>query len=113
DYAQGSGDYAITFSVGSGHAPNDELLSPCFQATMDAVEEALLNSVFAGVDTEGFEGRAAKGLPLDLAVDRLRAAGVLAADATAGASGEQPHRAKPGTATSPSPARRREVTGQE
>lgn len=80
DYAQGSGDYAITFSVGQGTPPNDDLLSPTFQATMDAVEEALLNSVFAGVDTAGFEGRSAAGLPLDDAIARLRAAGVAPTD---------------------------------
>ncbi|PRB12195.1 P1 family peptidase [Microbacterium sp. MYb62] len=80
DYAQGSGDYAIAFSV---HDPADggpvaeEALSPLFAATMDAVEEALVNSVLTAQTTEGPEGRIAHAIPIDVVRTRLAAAGVI------------------------------------
>lgn len=56
-YSHGSGDYAIAISTRpGGHLP-DAALSPLFMATMDAVEEALLNSLFMATTTHGFEGR--------------------------------------------------------
>lgn len=56
-FSHGSGDYAIAISTRrEGNVP-DSLLSPLFIATMDAVEEALLNSVFMAQTTHGIEGR--------------------------------------------------------
>ena len=80
DYAQGSGDYAIAFSVhdqaDGGPAADDEL-SPLFAATMDAVEEALVNSVLAAETTVGPEGRTAHAVPIDRVRERLARAGAI------------------------------------
>lgn len=59
-YSHGSGDYAIAISTRpGGHVP-DSQLSPLFLATMDAVEEALLNSILMATTTHGIEGRVEK-----------------------------------------------------
>lgn len=79
DFAQGSGDYAIAFSVGEGPAPDDEALSPVFLATMDAVEEALVNSVLRAETRVGFEGRTARAIPIDRVRERLLRAGAITA----------------------------------
>lgn len=80
DYAQGSGDYAIAFSVhdpASGGPAADDDLSPLFAATMDAVEEALINSVLAAETTVGPEGRTAHAVPIDRVRERLARAGAV------------------------------------
>lgn len=56
-YSHGSGDYAIAISTRQEGSVPDSLLSPLFLPTMDAVEEALLNSVFMAQTTHGIEGR--------------------------------------------------------
>jgi D-aminopeptidase len=87
DFAGGSGDYALAFSTPgappSGSARDAAVgsvdehdLDPVFGATMDAVEEALLNSLLTAGTTVGHRGRAA-AVPHDLVLRRLRAAGVL------------------------------------
>lgn len=76
-FAHGSGDYALAFSVADGAPVGDALLDPLFGATMDAVEEALLNSVLAATTTHGFRGAVAHAVPADVVRSRLRAAGVL------------------------------------
>ncbi|NNG37828.1 P1 family peptidase [Flexivirga sp. ID2601S] len=66
DYAGGSGDYAIAFDTAA--APSglpDTALDPIFRATQDAVEEALLNSLFMATTTTGFRGRTRQAVPLD------------------------------------------------
>jgi|GEM_PF-247986 len=77
DFAQGSGDYAIAFTTADPGAPvvPDDALDPVFRAVMDAVEEALLASVFTATTTVGHRGTQ-RGLPVDRALERLRAAGV-------------------------------------
>lgn len=77
DFAQGSGDYAIAFSVGDGRAPHDDLLSPAFLAVMEAAEEALINSVLRADTRRGFEGRIARGIPIDRVRARLAGRGDL------------------------------------
>lgn len=72
DFAQGSGDYAIAFSVGDDRAPDDGLLSPAFLATMEATEEALVNSILQAETRQGFGGRIAMGIPIDRVLARLR-----------------------------------------
>lgn len=76
-FAHGSGDYALAFSVADGSAVDDPALDPLFGAAMDAVEEALLNSVLTATTTRGFRGEVAHGVPADAVRRRLRAAGVL------------------------------------
>ncbi|MFJ3404040.1 P1 family peptidase [Promicromonospora sp. NPDC090134] len=79
DFAGGSGDYALAFSAPgapSSGGVDDGDLDPVFAATMDAVEEALLNSLFMATTTVGHRGTAT-AVPHALVLDRLRAAAVL------------------------------------
>lgn len=76
DYAQGSGDYAISFSVVTGTPPADQYLSPAFLATMEAVEEALINSILRAETRTGFEGRTARAIPIERVRVGLQRAGV-------------------------------------
>ncbi len=78
-FSNGSGDYAIAFSTAAGvRAPHratertrtvtllrDDTMSPLFQAAAEASEEAILNSLFKAVRTEGKDGRVAEALPLE------------------------------------------------
>lgn len=66
-YSHGSGDYAIAFSTAPPERPllPDALLDPLFAAVMDAVEEALLNSVFTATTTTGVHGRTSHAFPYD------------------------------------------------
>lgn len=68
-YSHGSGDYGLAVgTVPPGDVP-DARLSPLFAAALDAVEEAVLNSLVAARTTVGVHGRVMPGIPLD----RLRA----------------------------------------
>jgi len=95
DFASGSGDYAIAFSCGAPGADSDagstadprvapgarpvpeRDIDALFRATADATEEALLNSLFAAVDTTGIEGHRRYAVPHHEVVRRLHHAGVL------------------------------------
>ena len=81
--SNGSGDYVIAFSTapelrstfesdalteGAAVLRNDKL-SPLFQATIEATEEAIYNSLLKAVDVTGRGGARREALPLD----RLRA----------------------------------------
>lgn len=71
----GSGDYVIAFSTYRQTAPNEarlanEDMSPLFQATIEATEEAIYNSLFMADSVEGFDvssqaSRRVEALPLD------------------------------------------------
>jgi D-aminopeptidase len=64
-YSHGSGDYAIAFSTATaGPFVQDSALSPLFAATLDAVEEAVLNSLLAAVTTVGRDGNTAEALEI-------------------------------------------------
>jgi D-aminopeptidase len=99
--ANGSGDYAIAFTAnpscrvadgarGERTAPvlADDDLSPLFLATVEATEEAVLDSLFAATTTRGFQGHTAEALPIDQVLEILRR-----------------HRALAGAAGEPGPAR--------
>jgi len=77
--SNGSGDYVIAFSTApelrSKHR-SDNLteggtvmrqgdLSPLFQATIEATEEAIYNSLLKAVDVVGKNGRRRDALPID------------------------------------------------
>ncbi|HEY7816749.1 MAG TPA: P1 family peptidase, partial [Vicinamibacteria bacterium] len=77
--SSGSGDYVIAFSTarelrsafeteaeteGAPVLRNDDL-SPIFQATIEATEEAVYNSMLKAVDVEGHEGHRVEALPID------------------------------------------------
>jgi D-aminopeptidase len=77
--SNGSGDYAIAFSSAEGvrrtpgrraavcfaqELPN-ERVSPLFQATIEATEEAIDNSLFMATTVTGYHRRTVEALPLD------------------------------------------------
>ena len=79
----GSGDIFIAFSTGNPSAfqrkdftkvdelPND-LINPLFEATVQAVEEAIINAMVAAETMEGINGNKVFALPHNLVVDLLR-----------------------------------------
>jgi len=84
----GSGDYAIAFSTAESvrrsrerrnsvsdiaDLPNN-LVSPLFEASMEASEEAIYNALVAGVTTEGFKGTI-EALPLDSLIKIIQKSG--------------------------------------
>ena len=46
--SNGSGDYVIAFSTGKGEILENEAMSPLFLAVIEATEESIINSLFAG-----------------------------------------------------------------
>jgi len=84
-FANGSGDYAIAFSVADdvrrtperrralssiAELPN-ERVSPLFQAAIEAAEEAILNSLFKATTVTGHNGFVGEALPLDRVMDLI------------------------------------------
>ena len=79
----GSGDIFIAFSTANPSAfqredftkveelPND-LINPLFDATVQAVEEAILNAMVAAETMEGINGNKAYGLPHNLVIELLK-----------------------------------------
>jgi D-aminopeptidase len=78
--SNGSGDYAIAFSTAEQvrrtperraavraypELPND-LMSPLFQAAIEATEEAIYNSLCMAKTMTGYRGRTVQALPLDV-----------------------------------------------
>jgi D-aminopeptidase len=76
--SNGSGDYVVAFSTFEQNRvlhqtnnepkstfilPNDSN-SPLFMAAIEATEEAIINSLFAAVDTKGFKGSKVAALPI-------------------------------------------------
>jgi D-aminopeptidase len=74
--SHGSGDYAIAFTT-SGTAPSRDarLLSAIFEATVEATEEAVINSLFRATTVTGHRGRRWEALPLAPTLELLRKAG--------------------------------------
>ena len=77
-FGNSSGDYAIAFSTAAGvrrtslsnallssisDLPN-KLLSPLFQAAIEATEEAIYNALFMATSITGYEGHTVPALPL-------------------------------------------------
>jgi D-aminopeptidase len=77
DFAGGSGDYALAFGTGRGGPVADSSLGPVFAAAQEAVEEAVLNSLFMATTTEGYRGRVMYAVPHDFVVRACQNAGVL------------------------------------
>lgn len=71
-FTHGSGDYAIAFATGEGEQIPDAGLDPFFAATMDAVEEALLDSVFTAETTHGVDGHVRHAVDIDEVKGRMR-----------------------------------------
>lgn len=87
--SNGSGDYALAFSTAESvrrtqqrrgalatltELPN-ELVSPLFQATIEATEEAITNSLFMATSITGYRGASAEALPVDQVLDLMRGHG--------------------------------------
>lgn len=91
--SNGSGDYVLAFSTAEGvrrtperraavhpeeALPND-LLSPLFEAVVEATEEAIYNSLFRASTTTA-RGTTVEALPLDRTLEVLRRYGALGQD---------------------------------
>ena len=74
DFAGTSGDYAIAFATRASAPVPDSALGPVFAAVQDAVEEAILNSLFMATTTTGYLGHLRRAVPLDV-VARARVTG--------------------------------------
>ena len=86
--SNGSGDYVIAFSTanrvrrsttGGVHAVDDlsnVSISPIFEATVEATEEAIYNSLFKAI-TVTSNGRTVEALPIEETTDILRRYGVI------------------------------------
>ena len=86
--SNGSGDFAIAFSTAKeNRVPhntkkleklnnvnvNNDDMPPIFMATIEATEEAIINSLFKAHDVTGYNGKVHKALPVDKVLDMLRA----------------------------------------
>lgn len=90
--SNGSGDFVIAFSTAEDmrmphEAPalskvkmdvvqNDDM-TPIFMATIEATEEAIINSLFAATDVKGFDGKVAKALPIKTVLEMMKKEGKL------------------------------------
>ncbi|MEH0973192.1 P1 family peptidase [Micromonospora sp. CPCC 205546] len=74
DFAGGSGDYALAFSTADTRTPTapESDLEPVFATVLEAVEEALLNSLFMARTTVGVAGRVRYAVPHERMLDLLR-----------------------------------------
>jgi D-aminopeptidase len=72
--SHGSGDYAIAFTTHRGpvESPDGGLLTGLFVATAEAVEEAVINSLFKATTTVGFRGHRAEALPIPDVLEVVR-----------------------------------------
>lgn len=86
--SNGSGDFVIAFSTNeSMRVPhntkaldkltmkvvqNDDM-TPIFMATIEATEEAVINSLFAAKDTKTYKGGVVKALPVDKVMEMMKA----------------------------------------
>lgn len=88
--SNGSGDFAIAFSTAKENRvphntkkleklqnvniANDDM-TPIFMATIEATEEAVVNSLFKAKDVKGYNGKVTKALPVDQVLEMLKAEG--------------------------------------
>lgn len=88
--SNGSGDFAIAFSTAKENrvphntkkleklqnvnVANDDM-TPIFMATIEATEEAVVNSLFKAKDVKGYNSKVTKALPVDQVLEMLKAEG--------------------------------------
>ena len=88
--SNGSGDFAIAFSTAKENrvphntkkleklqnvnVANDDM-TPIFMATIEATEEAIVNSLFKAKDVKGYNGKVTTALPVDQVLEMLKAEG--------------------------------------
>lgn len=72
--SHGSGDYAIAFTTARTGARTTDggVMTELFHATVEATEEAALNSLFQATTVTGFEGNRARALPVDRVLELMR-----------------------------------------
>jgi D-aminopeptidase len=84
--SNGSGDYVLAFSTNDSlripHAPGksellvpdlqNDFVSPLFMASIEATEEAIINSLLAAVTTKGKDGHVIEAIPLDKLITILK-----------------------------------------
>ncbi len=84
--SNGSGDYVIAVSTAkenlisyssnslfnTGKVLRNDAISPLFLATIEATEEAILNSLFAAESMVGRKGHQAKSLPVEKIIDIMK-----------------------------------------
>ena len=84
--SNGSGDYVIAFSTAKenrvAHRTNaktqnllsllNDETSPLFLATVEATEEAIINSLFMATATRGFGGHVVEALPIERTIEILK-----------------------------------------
>ena len=85
--SNGSGDFVIAFSTNeSMRVPYDskanetlkrdvvqnDNMTPLFMATIEATEEAIVNSLFAAKDTKTYKGTTVKALPVDKVMEMMK-----------------------------------------
>jgi D-aminopeptidase len=71
----GSGEIFVAFATATERSFPDRELDPLFQAVVDATEEAVLCSLWAGVDTTGRDGRLVRALPRQKVLELYRGRG--------------------------------------
>ncbi len=87
--SNGSGDFAVAFSTFEGNRiphvhpaqtplhvtelANDDM-TMLFTATIEATEEAIINSLFAAKAVTGYDGKVMPGLPIEAVLEMLRQA---------------------------------------
>jgi phosphate transport system protein len=78
-FTNGSGDYAIAFSVPRTEAAPlaNDAVSPLFLAAIEATEEAIYNSLLRATDVTGRDGHHGEALPIDRAIEILRRYGAV------------------------------------
>jgi len=74
----GSGEIFLAFSTARDASLEGRDLDPLFAATVEATEEAVLNTLWAAPDVTGREGRVQRGLPHEETLEILRTHGALA-----------------------------------
>ncbi len=83
--SNGSGDYVIAFSTATGNRIrvdgdrirtvrelDNSAVSPLFLATIEATEEAIVNSLFAAGDMTGRDGHSRKALPVKKVLELIK-----------------------------------------
>ncbi len=86
--SNGSGDFVIAFSTNesmrvphntkalnklSMNVVQNDDMTPIFMATIEATEEAVINSLFAAKDTKTYKGDVVKALPVDKVIEMMKA----------------------------------------
>lgn len=73
--SHGSGDFVLAFSTSSNERnkpPSDQSLNPFFRATIEAVEEAVLNSLFKAETMIGRDNNTREGIPIEEIISLLQ-----------------------------------------